>query len=214
MNTKNLWLATVQSAWDFAEGPLYDRRVKPRNRQLERRLERDGLRDRLATITTNPFYDFLRNEYFPWKFTDQYLGKQQSYLAKHKSLGQMDRLERVRRRLVNRNGLDAEAMIEMVLGQNGGIHGLGVAGATGLLALTYPEEFGCVDKMVVREFNAVGLFLEVNSGAIRVKDAAAMIAAMNKKARELNKAFGNINKWTPRTVDRALWAQRGNSLNG
>ena len=118
----------------------------------------------------------------------------------------MDRVERVRRRLVNRGDDGAGASIQVVMGKHGGIHGLAVAGASGLLALVYPEEFGTVDVNVTEALQKVGLpeVMKVNPKNITVEDAVTMIEIMRTKALELNRMFG-ANKWTSRLIDRVLW---------
>ena len=84
--------------------------------------------------------------------------------------------------------------------------GLAVAGASGLLALVYPEEFGTVDVKVTEALQQVGLpqVMRINPRAIGIEDAVTMIEIMRVKALELNRMF-KANKWTPRLVDRVLW---------
>ena len=64
-----LWWSQDPSEWDYCEGELYDAAVKPENRSVERELERPGLRERVERMDAAEFYAFLRDEYFPWKFT-------------------------------------------------------------------------------------------------------------------------------------------------
>jgi len=92
------------------------------------------------------------------------------------------------------------------MGKYGGIRGLAVAGASGLLALVYPEEFGTVDVMVTKALQLLGLaeVMRVNPKNISIPEGETMIEIMRLKALELNRTFGT-NKWTPRLVDRVLW---------
>ena len=69
MTLVNLWHSVDSREWEYAEGDLYDSAVKKDNRDVERELERPGLRERIVNMNTQQFYDFLRNEYFKWKFT-------------------------------------------------------------------------------------------------------------------------------------------------
>ena len=206
-----LWRSQDPSEWDYCEGELYDAHVKKENRAIELELERPGLRERIARMDAAQFHTFLRDEYFPWKFT---FGPERAgnlkWLAQHVSNGTMDRVERVRRRLVNRGDDSTGAPIEMMMGEHGGIHGLAVAGASGLLALVYPEEFGTVDVKLTQALQQVGLpqVARINPKAIHVEDAVVMIEIMQVKALELNRTFG-VSKWTPRLIDRVLWAQGG-----
>ena len=202
-----LWNSHDPREWDYCESELYDAAVKPENRAIERELERPGLRERIARMDATAFYAFMRDEYFPWKFTS---GPQRiqnpRYLARHLTNGGMDRIERVSRHLVNRGEASKGASISMLMGRNGGVHGLAVAGASGLLALVYPEEFGTVDVKLTQALQQVGLpqVARINPKAIHVEDAVVMIEIMRAKALELNRIFG-VNKWTPRLVDRVLW---------
>jgi hypothetical protein len=118
----------------------------------------------------------------------------------------MDRVERVRQGLVDRGTDSKGATIKLMMGKYGGIRGLAVAGASGLLALVYPEEFGTVDVMVTRALQRLGLpkVLIVDPKNISIADAETMIEIMRLKAIDLNCMFGT-NRWTPRLVDRVLW---------
>jgi hypothetical protein len=71
LSVNDLWNCTDPAEWDYCEGRLYDAFVKPENREVERELEKPGLRERIAQMTTKEFYDFLRDEYFKWKFTSK-----------------------------------------------------------------------------------------------------------------------------------------------
>jgi hypothetical protein len=196
-----LWSSQDPSEWDYCEGELYDAAVKPENRMIERQLERPGLRERLALMDTDQFY------YFKWKFTvEPGRSGNAKALAGHVRDGTMDRVERVRRRLVKRVDDNVSASIQMMMGKHGGIRGLGVAGASGLLALVYPEEFGTVDVKVTEALQQVGLpqVARINPTAIKIEDAVIIIEIMRVKALELNRMFG-ANKWTPRLIDRVLW---------
>jgi hypothetical protein len=191
---------------DYCESELYDAAVKPENRAIERDLERPGLRERIARMDATGFYTFLRDEYFKWKFTSGPERTQNPrYLARHLN-GTMDRIERARRHLVNRGDATKSEAISRLMGKNDGIHGLAVAGASGLLALVHPEEFGTVDVKLTQALQQVGLpqVMWIDPRAITVEDAVTMIEIMRVKALELNRMFG-ANKWTPRLIDRVLW---------
>ncbi len=201
---KDLWNSRDEQSWINAESTLYDKHVKPENRELERRLETGGLRARLAGMTPEKFFDFLHDEYFVWKFTDQYLKKHLSSLEGHLKGSGLLRLDKVRE-IIYKNELSIDITLDIIKCK---VMGLGIVGASGLLALVYPEEYGTVDRMIVRSFHASGLFLDIEEKDISSEQAEEMIIAMRKKARELNQIF-HVNKWTPRTIDRALWGHRG-----
>ena len=94
------------------------------------------------------------------------------------------------------------------------IHGLGPAGVSGLLSLFYPEHFGTADQFVVINLKEVQDLPE-RAQILAIKDpksltmnqAALLITIMRRKAKKLNILF-NTNTWTPRKVDKVLWAFR------
>ncbi len=202
-----LWNCKDPKEWDYCESELYDAAVKSENRNVERELEKPGLRERIARMTTAQFYDFLRDEYYKWKFTSKpLLIGNTNALSKHVKDGTMERVERVRQRLINRGDDTKGASIRMIMAEHGGIHGLAVAGASGLLALVYPEEFGTVDRKVTEALQQIGLpeVMKANPKKISIEEAETMIEVMRVKALELNRMF-RTNKWRPRLIDRVLW---------
>lgn len=94
-----------------------------------------------------------------------------------------------------------------------GIHGLGTAGASGLLSLLYPAMFGTVDRFVVLALGQLpslpeaAVIQRMNPTGLRLKDAVVVIDIMQRKAQENNRRFGSAT-WTPRKVDQVLWACR------
>jgi hypothetical protein len=91
------------------------------------------------------------------------------------------------------------------------IPGLGVAGASGLLAVLRPGYFGTVDQYVVRALRDVPIpealdITEMNPESLTGLDGALLIRVLRRKAAELTNSFGV--PWTPREVDMALWAVR------
>ena len=99
----------------------------------------------------------------------------------------------------------------------GEIYGLGVAGASGLLALLFPSYFGTVDEMVVRalltcdEYRDDAIIKAINPQDIKRKDAVYLIEQFKKKAHELN-ALSNEYCWRPRDIDVILWHFRDQDL--
>lgn len=93
------------------------------------------------------------------------------------------------------------------------IHGLGTAGASGLLSVLYPNRFGTVDKYVVYSFLKIDGLQEntvisgMNAEALTLNNGVVLIEIMRRKADELNSRF-NTDFWTPRKIDMVLWAMR------
>lgn len=107
---------------------------------------------------------------------------------------------------------DAKKGIQIVQSPN--IRGLGVAGASGLLSLLFPEDFGTVDQFVIEELQKLDHLPENvvvqrmdPACAISPDNAAILIGIMRRKAQELNTMWGT-NKWTPRKIDMILWSIR------
>ena len=91
------------------------------------------------------------------------------------------------------------------------IHGLATAGASGLLAILFPNDFGTVDQFVVKVLNNVeGInyadeLSKMNPNSLSIKDGVVLTKIFREKADELNKKFGT-NFWTPRKIDMVLWS--------
>jgi hypothetical protein len=91
------------------------------------------------------------------------------------------------------------------------IRGLGTAGASGLLALLFPKDFGTVDQFVVKRLQEIdhpdyGMELRsMNPEILKIKDAIILNRIMKEKALELNQRF-KTDFWTPRRLDMVLWA--------
>ena len=97
------------------------------------------------------------------------------------------------------------------------IRGLGTAGASGLLALMYPDEFGTVDQFVVKALiDVVGLpeedLLEsMTPEGLSINDGVTLIRIFQKKAASNNEKFGT-KFWSPRKIEKILWTY-GRSQN-
>ncbi|GAB62403.1 hypothetical protein KSU1_C0807 [Candidatus Jettenia caeni] len=103
------------------------------------------------------------------------------------------------------------------------IKGLGIAGASGLLTLMYPEYFGTVDEFLILALaNVNGLFEQpqlkelakrINeskkphgkSFSISPPNGIMLINIMRRKSTENNEWF-RTSFWTPRKIDKVLWA--------
>ena len=89
--------------------------------------------------------------------------------------------------------------------------GLGPAGASGLLALLFPAKFGTVDQFAVGALRRVRCLPErdqlarMNPENLTVANGVVLVGIMRRKAVSLNELF-NTCGWTPRKVDKLLWA--------
>jgi hypothetical protein len=195
----NVWQQALTRYWSY---------VRPENLELERSLESLDL-ERLREMDSEGWYRFLRDEYFVWKYTDAHryastTRQLERYIADN-ALGELDA---IRRKLM---ALDTDD-IRSSLATAEGIRGLGIAGASGLLSLMYPEKFGTVDQFVVKSLNRIdGLpeaeaiaEMEKHAEGLSIKDGVLLIEILRKKAADNNRLF-NSTDWTPRKVDMILW---------
>ncbi len=192
------WLEALDRYWDF---------IKPANLALERELE--GLElNRLRDMDANEWYGFLHDKYFPWKYTAaNRLATTRNKLMTHQTSerAMMD-LFSIKDRLLN---LRLDDPIEgLCIAKS--IRGLGVAGASGLLALMYPGHFATVDQFIVKALrNVEGLqetqaLRRMKPEGLQPKDGVILIQIMREKAAENNAQF-KTDAWTPRKIDKVLW---------
>lgn len=98
------------------------------------------------------------------------------------------------------------------------IHGLGIAGASGLLAVLFPRYFGTVDQFVVKALDEIdnlpekAMISKMNPENPTIKVGILLIKIMKNKADELNSIF-NTFEWTPRDIDKILWAAISLNVN-
>ena len=197
---EEMWKAALRSYWDRFNADQY---------RLEIEIGAINSSD-VASLSVYEFYDFLYQLYYPWKFTNKlYLSRNRKLLEKYLFDDEIDRLARIQKRLFNLDFKDIKGCLAVA----SSIHGLGTAGASGLLSILYPEHFGTVDKFVVysllkiddlQERSAV---LGMNPEALTQNNGVVLIEIMRNKAQELNERF-NTDFWTPRKIDMILWATR------
>ena len=119
----------------------------------------------------------------------------------------MSDLEKIRNNIFN---LDL-CNIEKSLCNAKEIYGLGVAGASGLLSIIFPNYFGTVDQFVVKSLLKIeglkehDLLEKMNAESLKVSDGVILIKIMRDKAKMLNEEF-NTDFWTPRKIDMILWS--------
>lgn len=192
-----LWVAALERYWVF---------VRPENMALERSLDSLDL-NRIALMKAREWYTFLHDEYFAWKYTAKNrLATTRAQLRKYQEDGNLSALDGIRQRLLTfdrddvRLGLHAACEIQ----------GLGVAGASGLLALMHPRYFATVDQFLVKALREVRDLPEaqalarMNPLSLRTRDGVVLINLLREKARSLNQVLMTTD-WTPRKLDKILW---------
>lgn len=192
------WAAALERYWQF---------VQPANLDLERSLDRLDLQ-RIRDLDAQGWYTFLHDEYFRWKYTapNRYATTTRSLAEYARNEGGLELLEGVRHGLLVIDPADIRSGLSVALQ----IKGLGVAGASGLLALMYPATFATVDQFVVKALRDVGGLPEADAldkmkpEGLTPRDGVMLIGIMARKAAENNRAFGGV-VWTPRKIDQVLW---------
>ncbi len=205
MLISNLWITEDPIAWDDAL-KRYWSFVQPRNLDLEKSLDALDI-ERIRRMDPREWYDFLRTKYFRWKYTapNRYATTARQ-LKRYADDGKLDDLDGVRQRLL---ALDTDD-IRLGLKTASVVHGLGTAGASGLIALMYPQKFGTVDQFAVKALRQVEGMPEaealarMNPDSLTISDGVLIIGVLRRKAADLNRVFKSV-VWTPRKLDMVLW---------
>jgi hypothetical protein len=143
--------------------------------------------------------------YFHWKFNGTYLESRIANLESNRP----EQLLRVKELIFASDFSNPKRALERA----GYIKGLGPAGASGLLAVLFPRQFGTVDRFVVHSLLEVkGLhqrhrLLRMAPKNLTEDDAGALIGILREKASQLNTMF-QTTEWTPRKIDMILWTLR------
>lgn len=207
-NSKDLhiWNQKLEQYWD---------KVKKGNRSIEMELENLDI-NKIKYMTLEEFYNFLYDRYFLWKFTNSLrLSQNRGHLKKYKnSSDEIYQLESIHKKLFTFDPCDTKQGLKIARQ----IHGLGIAGASGLLALLFPEYFGTVDKYVVEALQQIDDLSNkeeikaIKPERININDGIIIINIFKEKANELNE-IDITQKWTPRKIDMVLWGTRKEKNN-
>lgn len=208
MELTQLWNSSVENEWEWAL-EKYWKLVKPKNINLEKKMEKLNP-EHIENLTGEGFYNFLHDEYFVWKYTAKNrLATTCMHLERYKNENRLAELDRIKHELFTFESEDTKHGLEIA----SSIHGLGIAGASGLLALLFPKSFGTVDQFVVKDLLSIedienrDMLQSMNPDNLRLKDGVELIRIMKEKANNLN-GINNTDKWTPRLIDKVLWAYR------
>ncbi len=175
-----MWLQALERYWDY---------VKPVNVELEKELEALDV-ESVRRMNVQEWYDFLYHKYFRWKYTAaNRLAATRKSLQKYMETNSLDELLKIKERLFSfdkeniREGLKIASEVK----------GLGIAGASGLLALLFPDKFGTVDQFVVKALREVGTLSEMdalekmNPEGLTISDGVILSKIMRAKADENNR---------------------------
>jgi hypothetical protein len=203
---KALWYNGAEGDWQSALNSYYYM-LKVEQREIEDYFERINAEE-VERLNEKEFYIFLHDKYFVWKYTAKNrLATTRKNLEKYVENGELFVLKDIQARLFStpKNQMDKCLKIANE------IRGLGPAGASGLLAVLFPQHFGTADQFVVKRLQEIDhpiykKALEcMNPEGIKIKDCVILEEIMKEKARELNKKF-QTDFWTPRKIDMILWS--------
>jgi hypothetical protein len=194
---QNIWLGALNRYWQF---------LRPNNIDLENRMNNLNPNE-IQIMQVNDFYNFLLNEYFSWKYTaPNRLATTTRQLNRYINENRLNDLQTVKEDLFHFNLNDQNEGLKIA----SRIHGLGTAGASGLLAIIYPHYFGTVDQFVVKALCEIPNLPEnielnnMNPEGLTIRNGVFLINIMRNKANSLNNLF-NTDSWTPRKIDMILW---------
>jgi len=207
MTINELWDSTIPADWENALLRYWEF-VKPSNIVLEHRMEKLDA-DYLSQMDAEEWYEFLKSQYFRWKYTANHryattTGRRG--LRRYVDENDLDELHNIKLRLISLSSGDIAYGLKVALE----IHGLGCAGASGLLSLLYPSYFGTVDQFVVKALREVDGLPEadmlrlMNEDSLTTKDGVVLIQIMQRKSGQINELFQTL-EWTPRKIDMILW---------
>lgn len=162
----------------------------------------------VKNYSVEEFYNFLHDKYFVWKYTAKNrLATTRKSLEKYISENKLHELQEIKDSIftLDRNN------IELCLSNATKIKGLGPAGASGLLAILFPRDFGTIDQFVAISMQKIQNIenrqrvLSIKPESLSISDGVVIITILRDKAKELNSIF-QTNEWTPRKIDMILWA--------
>lgn len=203
---KKLWDSGSEREWKAALEYYYEL-MRPEQKVREEYITKIGA-EGLKKLDERAFYNFLYDTYFVWKYTAKNrLATTRKNLEKYILNDELFTLKDIQTRLFSTPPNETGKCLRIACE----IRGLGTAGASGLLALLFPKDFGTVDQFVVKRLQEIdhpGYGMELKSmipEILKIKDAIILNRIMKEKAAELNQRF-KTDFWTPRRLDMVLWA--------
>jgi hypothetical protein len=216
----SLWYSKSETDWQSALDRYRDYITSSKVAALDAELDPIDI-EMLGKLDPEGWYRFLHDKYFPWKYTaPNRLATTRASLEKHKKRNNgLADLYRMKKDLLSFPKADIQKGLELARA----IGGLGIAGASGLLALMYPEYFGTVDEFLVLALAQVAgvpeqsrlqdLARKIEDSkkpkgkpfSIEVSVGVMLIQILRRKAKENNDWF-KTSFWTARKIDKVLWA--------
>lgn len=196
-NDADLWENALNRYWTF---------VKASNLELEKEMDRLDA-ETVKAMNPRAWFEFLLEKYFRWKYTapNRY-GSTTKILRTYAVNNELAALHGIKERLFAAD----KDNIQQCLSVASLIRGLGIAGASGLLAVLFPAQFGTVDQFAVKALAKIpelaerNLIAAMTPESLKLNEGTILIRIMRRKADELNQSSSQAS-WTPRKVDMVLW---------
>ncbi len=201
-----LWYSEDETLWKYYL-EQYKKRINKSNQiKFDRYLEKLE-EEMLEKFSPEKWYDFLLNFYFKWKYTqvNRYISLT-NHIKKYKRENNLEELNAIKTEFLLADKTKLKESLEILCK----IHGLGPSGASGLLALLYPTLYGTIDQFVIKSLQQLDDFPElkfINPDNPSVEVVVFIIEKLQKKAEDMNRLF-KTNFWTPRKLDKVMWASR------
>jgi hypothetical protein len=200
-----LWHSANERDW-LAALDRYMALIRPKNPEVEWQMELLEP-ESVQSLGEIAWYDFLHDSYFVWKYTaSNRLATTRKALGRYHETETLSELQAVKRDLFSFDRSDVHSGLQIATR----IRGLGVAGASGLLSVLFPSDFGTVDQFAVKALRGIpdlperARVAEMQPDSLTVRDGVLLIEVMRRKATSNNGKFASTF-WTPRRIDKILW---------
>ena len=204
---QKLWNSDIEKAWRDSLQHYYDLLTTDEMIQVEDEIKNIKAED-VEKLSTEEFYGFLHNKFYIWQFpSKKRQGTTIPQLERYKTENRMDELAEIKESLFSIEHSDINSCLETAKK----LRGLGVIGASGLLAVLFPKDFGTVSAPLIESLKELNIaeysevLQNIKPQSPSKKEAVILINIMRDKAEELNKKF-NTDFWTPRKIDMILWS--------
>jgi hypothetical protein len=207
ININSLWSSKLEDEWLCALNNYWNY-VKPSHFDIE--MEINSLdTNSIKEMRPYEWYSFLFYKYYFWKYTapNRYATTTKCLNTYKNDPFGLDELFLIKNKMFEFDKKDIETGLKIA----SSIKGLGISGASGLLAILFPKYFGTVDQFVVKCLADVDslpektAILSMIPEQLKIKDAVIIINIMKHQAIKMNNEF-TTTFWTPRKIDMILWS--------
>jgi hypothetical protein len=142
----DLWASPDERDWHNALNRYWEIPSVLKNIKVEKRMDKLDSQS-IKKLAPREWYSFLKDEYFPWKYTaPNRLASTTKSLKKYDETNSLNDLSYIKQRIFDFDAIDIQRGLSIAES----IKGLGWAGASGLLAVLFPKWFGTADQFVVK----------------------------------------------------------------